>query len=259
MLNPTLSKFRKVFEEKKTFIAYLTAGDGGLDYTLSASLALIDAGVDMLEIGVPFTDPVADGPTIQAAMTRALRHQITLSDVIKLIEKLRESTHVPIILFSYFNPIFRLGCDKFINQAQDAGIDGFLIVDLPLQSIFHYHRELLSEKIKPIILATPATTSSHLAFMAEQTTGFIYYVSRKGTTGIKSSLPRDFGENLTMLKKHLAAPIVAGFGIGDRATAKNAIEFADGFVVGSRFLQAVEEGATPQQLAQLARSIDPRN
>jgi tryptophan synthase alpha chain len=255
-----MNKIDKVFQKTKPFIGYLTGGDGGVDYTVDSALALINGGVDILEIGFPFSDPIADGPVIQRAHERALKHGTTSSNILEIAAHLRKKTDIPLVLFSYFNPILQKGI-PYLHQLKSAGFDAVLIVDLAVQvqsehpePFFHALNE---SQLLPILLATPSTDHNRLVEISKVAKGFLYYASQKGTTGIRSKLSDDFSSQLTRLKRVFQIPIVAGFGIADRLSAQAVLEHADGFVVGSAFVQKIGEKVSPKQLENLAQSIDP--
>lgn len=255
-MNNTL--INQTFAKGPAFLAYITAGDGGLDYSLEAALALIKGGVDILEIGVPFSDPVADGPVIQRAMQRALNNETTLFDALNLAQKIKQHTNIPIVLFSYYNPILAVMKSNFFELAQQSKIDAILIVDLPLEEAADHEKNCKLAHIDPIFIITPVTSQPRLLTIDQHSSAFLYYACQKGTTGIRNSLPAGIAENLTTIKKVVKHPVVAGFGISNRESAKTVLNYADGFVVGSAIVQAMEQKATPEQLTQLVKDIDPR-
>jgi len=253
-----MNRISQAFTKGPAFISYVTAGDGGADYTVEACLALIEGGVDLLEIGIPFSDPVADGPVIQLAMQRALKQGTTPHTLLKVVRKIRTHSDIPIILFSYYNPIFALG-QPFLEEVYDAGCDGALIVDLPLEEADPYKEVMLKTHLEPIFIATPASTDLRLIEIDKASKGFIYYACRKGTTGVRSGLPATFSEDIQRVKKYAHQPVIAGFGISSRETAVKALHHSDGFVVGSAFVKIIEEGGTPEDLKAAARRLDPRS
>jgi tryptophan synthase alpha chain len=234
----------------KTFIAYITLGDGGLDYSLESALALADGGVDILEIGLPFSDPVADGPVIQQAMQRSLSQDTKTEDLISFLKAFRQKSKIPVVVFSYYNPILAAGKD-FLASAKSAGANGILLVDLPF--------ELMPESdLDPIFVVSTSTPQERVRQIAKKAKGFIYYACQKGTTGMRGSLPPRFNHDVARIKQESSLPVVAGFGIGNRKTAEEAIAVADGFVVGSYFVEAMGRKVTPETLTHLAQEIDPR-
>ncbi len=252
-----MSKIAQQFKQGPAFVAYLTAGDGGIQRTEQAALALIKGGVNILEIGVPFSDPVADGPTIQQAHTRALQNHTTLQDTLSLVKSLRQQTDVPIILFSYYNPIFQALKNDFFVKAKQAGVDGCLIVDLPVEESADYFAACKENNIDPVLLLAPSTPVERIEKINSHGSGMLYYACRKGITGVQQALPADFANKMKLIKQHTNLPVVAGFGIADAAIAKKVLQVADGFVVGSRFVKAVAQGLMLDELTALAKSIDP--
>lgn len=252
-----MSAIETVLKNKPGFIAYLTAGDGGLARSKEAMLALIKGGVDVLEVGVPFSDPVADGPTIQAAASRALKAGVHLGDVLQLIREIKQESDTPIILFTYYNPILKAG-DEFYQKAKEAGVDGCLVVDLPIEESVDYCEACNRTGLDPVFLISPTTPLERIEKIAQLSRGMLYYVMRSGTTGLRDDLPADLTERLDMIKRISNLPVVAGFGISNRDMASAILDHADGFVVGSFFVKAVADGVTADQICTLAKSIDPR-
>lgn len=254
------SNIAKIFAEKKAYIGYLTAGDGGLDRTYDMMQAMAKGGIDIIEVGVPFSDPIADGPVIQAASSRALQHNTTLADILVTIKKFRTHYTTPIILFSYFNPIFIAASKsaEFFKNAYQSGVDGLLIVDTPLEEIDFYYDHCLQNQIDPILLLSPSTPKNRMHAINDKAKGMLYYACRKGITGVKNDLPSDLTARLTEIKANTTIPVVAGFGISDKKMAEKVLQFADGFVVGSRFVSAIAEGIDATAMQKLVQSIDPR-
>ncbi len=252
-----IQKIQNHFAKEKAFVGYLTAGDGGIKKTLEAFFALIAAGVNMLEIGVPFSDPIADGPVIQRASNRALTNHTTLKDILWLSKEIRKKSDIPIILFSYLNPILAAVHSAFFQDAKKAGIDGMLIVDCPIEESMTVHQHCLAADIAPIYVIAPTTTLARMRYIDQQAKGFLYYACRKGTTGIQSFLPDDFIEKMQVIKKNVTLPVITGFGISTLETAKTVLQQADGFVVGSLFVKALEDGMTTSELKNLASRINP--
>ena len=250
------SRIQNSFKNQKAFVAYLTAGDGGIKHTLEAALALIKGGVTILEIGVPFSDPIADGPVIQRASQRALKAGTTLPDILWLTKEIRKKSDIPLILFSYLNPLLA-ATNTFFQEAKEAGIDGALIVDCPLEESKHIHKKCVTEGLAPIYVMTPATTLSRIMLINQQAEGFLYYACRRGTTGIRQTLPEDFAEKIQLIKANTHLPVVTGFGISTLTAATEVLRHADGVVVGSLFVKALEDGITPAELTRLARNINP--
>lgn len=256
-----MNRIEIAFKKTKPFIGYLTGGDGGLDYSVACAQALIKGGVDILEIGFPFSDPVADGPVIQKAHERALREKTTSETIVEIAKRLRETSDIPLILFTYYNPILQKG-PQYLRQLKSSGFDAVLIVDLPVPSNEDesepFFTNLMEAGLFPILLATPSSDEKRLLQISKLAQGFLYYVSQKGTTGIRTQLADDFSFQLARMRKYFQIPIVAGFGISDRSSATTALKYADGFVVGSAFVKKIEEKISPDELTTFTRSIDPR-
>ena len=251
----SLEKIQALFKNQKAHIAYLTAGDGGATTTIDAALALIEGGVNLLEIGIPFSDPKADGPVIQQASARALQRGTYLKQVLEIARAIRSQSAVPMILFSYYNPILAALSPTFFQEISEAGIDGLLIVDCPLEESGALQQQCFEHQLAFIHVIAPSTPMDRVALMAAKAQGFLYYACRKGTTGMKASLPDDFSEKMTALKSITPLPIVVGFGISDRATAEQVLEKADGVVIGSLFVKALADGMSLQELTSLAKNI----
>lgn len=241
----------RAFANGPAMIAYLTLGDGGLNYSLEAALALVKGGVDLLEIGIPFSDPVADGPVIQKAMERSLAQGTRVQDLIPFLKELRKHSDIPVAIFSYCNPLLSLPRD-FFEEAKAAGADGLLIVDLPFE-------QMPTSTLDPILVATPSTSSQRLAQMAQTGRGFLYYACQKGTTGMRNALPSETALNISRIRQVNPLPIAIGFGISHRQMAQEALALADGFVVGSYFVDAMARRLKPEELTALAKNIDPRS
>ncbi len=253
----SLEKIKELFKNQKAHIAYLTAGDGDSLATINAALALIKGGVNLLEIGVPFSDPIADGPVIQEAAARALKNGTHLKQVLEIVAAIRKQSEIPIILFSYYNPILSIMSSSFFQEATQAGVDGLLIVDCPLEESQTIKEKCFEHQIALINVITPSTSMDRLALIDSQAQGFLYYACRKGTTGVKSGLPDDFSKNIQVIKSIVHLPVVVGFGISDRTTAEKVLEHADGVVVGSLFVKALTEGCTSEELQSLAQKLYP--
>lgn len=252
-----MNVLRAAFARNKAFVGYMTAGDGEMEECVDAALALIRGGVNLLEIGLPFSDPIADGPVIQAAMQRALQRGTTPETVCKFITKLRKQTNVPMVLFTYYNPILQRG-EKYLYQLRDAGIEGILTVDLPLEEASLYFELMKDAQLTPVLIATPSTPTVRLQQIKEMSQGFIYYVCRKGTTGHSSALPEGYAEKIAEIKRNSEIPVAAGFGIGKREHAAEALQHADGVVIGSSIVEKIGQKISPEALEEYVRSLDPR-
>ncbi len=257
-----MNRIEKAFKKTKPFLGYLTGGDGGLDYSVECALALVKGGVDILEIGFPFSDPVADGPVIQKAHERSLEEKTNSEKILKLGKRLRQVSDIPLVLFSYYNPILQRG-PQYLHQLKAAGFDAVLIVDLAVpanpKETEPFFQTLADAELLPILLATPSTDEERLTQISKIAKGFLYYVAQKGTTGVRSKLADDFSVQITRMRPYFKIPIIAGFGIADRDSAAAALEHADGFVVGSAFVKKMAEKLPPETLTQLAQAIDPRH
>lgn len=246
------NRIQTAFEKNKIFAGYITVGDGD---SLAIAKTLIDAGVNLLELGVPFSDPIADGPVIQRAAERALKNNTSLSDVLTLAKNLRETSDIPLVLFSYFNPLLHANPAAWLPLAKQAGIDGVLVVDLPYEEGQTFYQQCLAHDILPIAIITPATTPARLKKITRHAQGFLYYASQKGTTGMRSGLATEFAEKIAAIKAVSSLPILAGFGVATRADAQAMLQHAEGFVVGSFFMKAIEEGASLEALHHMAKNF----
>ena len=213
-------------------------------------------GVDLLEVGIPFTDPIADGPVIQDAMERALHAGTTPDMVLRLVSDFRKSSEVPIVLFSYYNPIFK-GGKEFLKKAVEVGVDGILIVDLSYEEESDFHKEAKEIGLDTIFLVAPSTPEKRIQKIAKVSSGFIYYVSQKGTTGTKKDLPKDLRKKVQTIKSHTSLPVVVGFGISSNDMTRKILQVADGFVVGSYLVDAIGSGKSTKELTQLTRGLVP--
>jgi tryptophan synthase alpha chain len=257
-----MNAVENVFRKKQPFVGFVVAGDGGVNYCVDCCLKLIEGGIDILEIGFPFTDPVADGPIIQRASQRALERGTTSSTILEIARRIKERTDIPLILFSYYNPVLKRG-DAYLRELKSAGFDAVLIVDLPpsldSQNSHPYFTALKLAGLYPIFLVSPSTDEHRLMQVVAKAEGFLYYACQKGTTGIRNQLPDDISYHISRLRQKSKLPIAVGFGIADRGSAKAVLQEADGFVVGSAFVNLMEQQVDPVQLKRYAESIDPRS
>jgi tryptophan synthase alpha chain len=230
-------------------IAYITAGDPSLEASAKIILAAAEAGADIIELGVPFSDPVADGPVIQRASERALRSGTTLAGVLELVRHLRTHSDVPLVLFSYFNPLLQMGLEKFAEAAASAGADGVLATDLTPEEAGEYRAALGSRGLDTIFLAAPTSTDERLARIAEASTGFLYLVSRNGVTGTREVLPEGLPALARRVRKFTTLPIAVGFGISAPAHVSVLGGIADAAVVGSALMAEVERSASADAAA----------
>ena len=240
-------------------VTYITAGDPSLDATLKFVLALAEAGADVIELGVPFSDPLADGPTIQRASERALKAGTTLAGVLELVRRIRKSSQVPLVLFSYYNPILQMGLEKFASAAALAGADGVLATDLTPEESEDYRRIMRLHSLDTIFLGAPTSTDERLAKIAACSSGFLYLISRTGVTGAKDTLPDDLPALLRRARSVAQLPIAVGFGISLPGHVSVLGGLADAAVVGSALVSEIEKAksvdAAATALAERVRSL----
>jgi tryptophan synthase alpha chain len=225
-------------------VAYITAGDPTLDAALEYVLALAETGADVVELGVPFSDPLADGPTIQRASERALKSGTTLHGVLDLVRRIRQTSQVPLVLFSYFNPILQFGLEKFAAAAAEAGADGVLVTDLTPEESEDYRRILQAHQLDTIFLAAPTSTDERLQKIAACSSGFLYLISRTGVTGAKDALPDDLPALLRRARRFTQLPIAVGFGISLPGHVSVLGGLADAAVVGSALVSEIEKASS---------------
>ena len=228
--------------KEKAFIAYIAVGDPDLARTVEIALALEQAGTDILELGIPFSDPLADGLVNQLAAQRALEAGTTVPGVLECIRQIRRSSQIPIVLYTYMNPIFQFGLEKFHRDAGDAGVDGLLILDLPPEE------DQPSEGPLHVRLVAPTTPPERIEHICAQAAGFIYYVSREGVTGAQKSVASSLGDRVAELRKHTKLPIAVGFGISTPEQAREVALVADAVVVGSAIVERIGESSASADL-----------
>src|SRR5438270_8634809 len=228
------------FRFQPALVAYLTCGDPDLRTTREVALAAITAGAEVIELGVPFSDPVADGPVIQRASERALRNGVSLEQVLKLAAEIRRESDAGLIVFSYLNPILRIGLEKFAAAAANAGVDGALVTDLPVEEADEYLEQMRKRDLATVFLAAPTSTDDRLKRIAEVSTGFVYAVSRTGVTGARKDLADDAQKLVRRIRRFTKLPIAVGFGISAPEQFSAVGEFADAAVVGSAIVQTIE-------------------
>ena len=238
-------------------VAYITAGDPSLDATLKFVRALGEAGADVIELGVPFSDPLADGPTIQRGSERALKSGTTLSGVIDLVRRIRQlsspANEVPLVLFSYYNPILQMGLEKFASSAAVAGADGVLTIDLTLEESEDYRRLLAAHQLDTIFLGAPTSTDDRLRKIAACSSGFLYLISRTGVTGVKDALPDDLPAFIRRTRAVTKLPIAVGFGISQPGHVSVLGGLADAAVVGSALVSEIEKAKFVDEAAAALR------
>jgi len=230
---------------RAAFVPYITAGDPSLDRSLDVALALERAGADVLELGVPFSDPIADGPTNQRAAERALTAGTTLTGVLELVHELRAASDVAIVLFTYANPVVRFGIERFAEHAAAAGVDGVLFTDVPAEEMPRFRGALRSARLDPIMLVTPTSDRARMKAAARLGCGFLYLVSRTGVTGARGDLDDELAGNVEAARRASKLPVAVGFGISSPAQVAQVAAIADGVVVGSAIVnQIADEGDT---------------
>ena len=253
-----MSRIQTTFENlkqsgKKALIPFITAGDPHPDKTVELLHSLVKAGADLIELGGPFSDPMADGPVIQRASERALVHKVGLRKVLALVKEFRQQDpKTPIVLMGYANPIEAMGVEKFADAANDAGIDGVLTVDYPPEESIEFNAMLKARDIDPVFLLSPTTEASRVDVIVNQASGFVYYVSLKGVTGSKNLDIDEVAGRVAEIRTLTTLPIGVGFGVRDAATAKAVAKIADAVVVGSRMVQTVESSTTANVVTNLA-------
>lgn len=251
------AKSRLHFDLKPGLVAYVTCGDPNLTTTREIILAVAKAGADVIELGVPFSDPVADGPVIQRASERSLRQGTSLENVLKLAQEVRQESNVGLIVFSYLNPVLRFGLERFCAEAVKAGIDGALITDLIVEEAGEYRKQMDAHHLSPIFLAAPTSPDRRLKAIAEACRGFVYAVSRTGITGTQKQLATDAHDLVRRIRKFTKLPIAVGFGISNAEQFSQVSKFADAAVVGSAIVQTVEQnpGREAQAVAELISAM----
>jgi tryptophan synthase alpha chain len=258
--------FKKFAELRESgelgIVAYITAGDPTLKATHKFVLALAEAGADVIELGIPFSDPLADGPTIQRASERALKLGTTLAQVIDLVREIRKTSEVPIVLFGYYNPVLQMGLEKFASTAAAAGADGVLITDLTPEESDDYRQILASHHLDTIFLGAPTSTDERLGKIAAVSSGFLYLISRTGVTGAKDALPDDLPALLRRARKVTKLPIAVGFGISLPGHVSVLGGLADAAVVGSALVSEIEQAtaanSTPAAIDAAASALAAR-
>ncbi len=236
-------------EGKKAFIPYITLGDPSLETTIQIVLELAKAGADVIELGVPFSDPLADGPVIQRATERALQQGFTLRAGLKAIREMRQQTEVPFLLFSYYNPLFAYGLEALAKEAAACGIDGVLVTDLSVEEAAEPVQFLRRSSLDCVFLTAPTSTDERIRKIARFSSGFIYAVSRTGVTGAQKSISEEAGLLLERIRRHSDLPVAVGFGISEPAHVTEICRHADGAVVGSAIVRCIEENLANPYLA----------
>lgn len=248
-----MSRIRQTFEAlqtagKKALIPFITAGYPDMQTTEECIFHLEQSGADLIELGVPFSDPMADGPVIQAASEHALRKGTTLKMILDLVKRVRNKTEIPILLMGYYNPFFTFGLAQFADEAKKAGVDGVLVVDLPPEEAGAMKAETDRTGLDLIFLLAPTSDDSRIKLIARHATGFIYYVSLTGVTGVRSHLDKDIRKQVIKIKKKSNLPVGIGFGISTPEQAKRVANWADAVVVGSAIIKIIEGSTAPEEI-----------
>jgi len=244
------------FDHKPGLVVYLTAGDPSLDATREIALAAIDAGADVIELGVPFSDPLADGPIIQRASERALAHGTRLRDVLALAREIRAARAAAgLVIFSYLNPMLRYGLARFADDAAAAGVDGMLATDMIVEEAAEYLSEMSRVNLTPIFLAAPTSPDERLEAIAKNTKGFVYAISRVGITGTQQSVAADAKALVERIRRYTRLPVAVGFGISNAEHVAQVAEFADAAVIGSAIVALVERATAETAPGEVARFI----
>ena len=258
-----MTRIDKVFRRlrakgEKALIPFITAGDPDLATTRALALTIADRGADLLELGIPFSDPLADGPTIQASSTRAVQGGVHLADVLKLAGELRRETDIPLILMGYYNPILQYGLERTAQEAAAMGVDGFIIPDLPPEEAGPWRAAAAQAGVAAIFLAAPTSGAARIIKMGRLTRGFLYYVSVTGITGARTELPPDLVAALKEVRSLVKCPLAVGFGISTPEQVANLAPYVDGVVVGSAIVQRVakvKEKGLPELLLEIGDFI----
>lgn len=249
----TLTRIGNAFQrareaDGKVFIAYLTAGDPSPEHTASLVRALERGGAGLIELGVPFSDPIADGPVIQRASDRALRAGMTLPKLLDIVREIRRNSEIPLLLFSYLNPLLRYGFERLAREAAEVGIDGVLLTDLCVEEAAEPVSKLRAQGLDTVFLAAPTSTEARLRLVAEHSSGFVYLVSRTGVTGEQASLSQAAAPLVKRMRKLTGLPLALGFGISKPEHVAEAARLADGIVVGSAIVKCIEANTSSADL-----------
>lgn len=228
-------------QRRKAFIAYITAGDPDLATTLTLVREMPDSGVDIIELGVPFSDPIADGPTIQAASQRALAKGATVKKILGVVKSARLKTDIPIVLMTYYNPVLRYGLKEFFSSCRKCGVDGVIVPDLPYEESADLVAAAREEAVATIFLAAPTSTPERIKKIVSKSRGFVYYVSLTGVTGARRALPPDIGAGIRRIRSVADKPVAVGFGVSSPEQARALARVADGVIVGSAIVKIISD------------------
>ena len=260
-----MSRLSQTFQRAKAqnraaFVAYLCAGDPNFEASLAACRALIDSGIDILELGVPFSDPLADGLTNQLAAQRALESGMTGEDVFKLVRRIREVSQVPIVFYTYYNLVFARGVDEYIAGAKAAGVDALLTLDMPPEEADEIASACRKHELDTVFIVAPTTPDARIPRITAAATGFIYYVSREGVTGVRDQIATNIPEAVNRIRQHTNLPVAVGFGISKRSQVMEIARVADGVVVGSALVNCIRDNLgsaakITERLSMVARDL----
>lgn len=240
--NRVVKKFAECrTNNKKLLIPYIMAGDPDIDTTVELVLAMEREGADLIELGVPFSDPLADGPVIQKAGLRSLKNNVNINAVFQVVKKIREHSQIPVILMSYFNPIFNYNLQSFAKEAQNAGVDGVIVPDLPFDEDGEFYESCINHEIALISLISPTSSGERIKAIGERASSFIYCIPITGTTGVRESVSNNLQEFMNQVRKYTDKPLAVGFGIGTEEHARKTAEFSDAVIVGSALVSIIEE------------------
>ena len=258
-----MSRIQRRFEslakaKRKALIPYITAGDPHPSLTVPLLRALVEGGADILELGVPFSDPMADGPVIQRSGERALKHGVGITHVLAMVTEFRRSDgETPVVLMGYANPIEAMGMENFASAARSAGIDGVIVVDYPPEECVEFAALMKKNDIDPIFLLAPTSTQKRIDEVARRGSGYLYYVSLRGVTGAANIDVSEISKRIPTIRAATRLPIGVGFGIRDAESAKRIAQTADAVVIGSRIIQEIENGAPEQAVARVKSFLQP--
>jgi tryptophan synthase alpha chain len=251
-MNRIDEKFEELAERgEKGFVAYITAGDPDLDRTHDIVLALADAGADVVELGLPFSDPLADGPTNAEAAYRALQSGTTIRGVLECVKRIRQSCRIPIVIYTYCNPLWQYGFQKFHRDCEDAGVDGLLMLELPLEESAHDPELNFDHNLRWIRLIAPTTPPERMKKIAAAGEGFLYYISREGVTGEQTELSDSIGEQVALIRQASDTPVAVGFGISTPEQAAEVAKSADAVVVGSAIVRRIHENRDDPEMPRI--------
>lgn len=235
-----MSRIGEVLNNKKSFITFVTAGDPSLDITEKLIYTMEKGGSDLIEIGIPFSDPVAEGPVIQRANERALKNKCTTDDIFEMVKKVRKNTNIPLVFLTYFNPVFTYGIEKFVKKCEEVGIDGLIIPDLPFEEKEEVTTFSDKHGVDLISLIAP-TSEERIKMISKEAKGFLYVVSSLGVTGVRTEFNKNLSKMIEVVKQNTNIPCAIGFGISNPEQAKEMSQIADGVIIGSAIVKIVEE------------------